>query len=719
MDTREWVITNGTGSFASGTVCDAHTRTYHGWLIAALNPPVRRTLLFSHIEASLYVAGQAIDLGSNFWASGDVHPQGFQWLQSFSLKPVPTWVWGEQDWQVARQIVMPFGLTGYASVDDFCKKKQSQLAITASCSHRVLIRYRYDGYQTAILTLRPLIGDRSFHHQQRSKSGLQFSQLINDHSLSLQAIRQNWVGTPWTLSWSRGDYYPDGVWYWNFLYPEETRRGLSDTEDLYSPGYLVATLKPGASVVLEAQVGLSTAATLLQDTTFDQLLKAEGVALKSLIGVSQSPVVSSELPGLPVAETTQIVASMPALAASQPISEATASKLPYASLPQLKQRLWRASDRFITYRQSTQGATVIAGYPWFSDWGRDTLIALPGLTLTTGRFSIARNLLQTFATHCDYGLMPNAFPDPEASPFFNNLDVSLWWIEALGLYVEATQDWDFLITHYPTVQRIYKNLAIGTLHNIRIDASDSLITWNAAAEALTWMDVVSDGQPVTPRRGKAIEINGLWYSALRWAQRWAEWICQNTGDCPLSLQSQGRRYAQQAEQVEEALRAFWNPQQGYFYDCIGPDDEPDPSIRPNAVIALSLTHCGFSEDYARQALLVARDRLLTPYGLRSLERSDPAYGGHYLGNVFQRDRTYHQGTVWSWLIGPFIRAWKRFYPDQPLPFDGRPLLEHFQHEAAFDAISEIFDGDEPHAPQGAIAQAWSVAELIRHWDDIF
>ncbi|MGB3496196.1 MAG: amylo-alpha-1,6-glucosidase [Elainellaceae cyanobacterium] len=758
MDTREWLITNGTGSFASGTVADAHTRTYHGWLIASLQPPSQRTLLLSHIEASLYVAGQAVDLGCNFWTSGDVHPKGFQYLQSFSPLPAPKWVWAGDNWQISRQIIMPFGLTQYVSIDDFCDKKwQQQTKPSASpdfasgknpsdppqnssihpsdtlsspvISNRVLIRYTYQGSQPAILTLRPLIGDRSFHRQQRCEPGTQFSQLVNTQRLTLQAIRPNQAGTPWTLSWTQGIYYPDGVWYWNVFYPEETRRGLGDTEDLYSPGYLVVTLEPGTTVTLEAAVvGSPPSVSHLDDETFDRVLHIERSRsqwlLQPLRSSEDDPAPANSLLPQPESHSPIEPASTRDVniqSQMEPVGDPNLPKAPLDSLSlhHLKERLWQAGDRFIVYRQSVNGASVLAGYPWFSDWGRDAFIALPGLALTTGRFALARDLLQTFSDYCDGGLMPNAFPNRGFSPTFNNLDVSLWWVETLGLYIEASQDWDFLVEQYPTVQRIYKNFTIGTLYNVHIDASDGLLTWDAPGEALTWMDVVVEGEAVTPRLGKAIEINGLWYSMLCWAEQWAQWICENTDNCSTPLLSQGQRYGRQAAQVKESLNQFWNSQRGYFYDCIGPDDEPDHSIRPNALIALSLSHCGFSDDYARRALLVARDRLLTPYGLRSLDRAHPAYRGKYVGNVYARDRAYHQGVAWSWLIGPFIRAWQRFYPDDPLPVDGRFLLDHFQHQGGFDSISEIFDGDDPHAAQGAIAQAWSVAEMIRHWDDIF
>ena len=659
LDTREWLLTNGLGSFASGTVSDARTRTYHGWLIAALEPPSRRTLLLSHLDASLEVASSVVALGTNFWSRGTIEPAGFKLLRSFEVEPVPTWTWGQDNWQLSRQLLMPHSLAG--GEDSFC--------------HRILLQYRYQGSDVAVLKLRPVIGDRDFHHQQKVDPDLQFSQLIGQQQICLQAIRQGQTGTPWQLRWTQGDYQADPFWYGDYHLPEETKRGLGDREDLYSPGYLTITLRPGENLVLEAQVGWSKQPSLSLD--FEQAVQTEQKRLADQF--------------THLAQTS-------------------------ATLAQAKtwHQLLRAGDQFIVYRTSIAGPTVIAGYPWFNDWGRDTLISLPGLALTTQRFDLAKGLLQTFGRYCRYGLIPNAFPDAGAEPFYNSIDAALWWIETLGLYLEATQDWDFLSEQYPVVQQIYKAFTTGTKYNIQVDAVDGLVVWNAPGVALTWMDAVVEGQPVTPRRGKPVEINALWYSALCWASNWAERLSRDTVE-GVNLSNQARRYAQQAQQVKASLQKFWNPNMGYFYDTIEPDDRLNAQIRPNAVLALSLHHCGFPPEQARQVIQLAMRNLLTPYGLRSLDPADPDYVGSYTGNAQHRDYAYHQGTVWSWLIGPFIFAWKRFYDLEPLPFDWQPLLEHFQQQACLGSISEIFDGDAPHAAQGAIAQAWSVAELIRHY----
>ena len=657
LDRREWLLTDGLGSFASGTVCEGRTRTYHGWLMAALEPPSRRTLLLSHLEASLEIGEQVWPLSTNFWVGGVTDPQGYQWLRDFTINPYPQWLWADQDWQLRRSLFMPHANPGDPT--------------------RLLIQYHYTGNTPAILRLRPLIGDRDFHHQQLSHDRLTFSQFLHPQTTCFQAIQSNQGGQPWCLRWTEGGQYTiDGIWYWNYLLLEEEERGLNHREDLYSPGYLSIQLQPGDLFSLEARVSWPDAhLPSLQSQDFNQAVEAEQQRLNQLFGHLAPP-------------------------------------------PNISQTLWqqllKASDQFLVHRVSINGYTAIAGYHWFNDWGRDTLISLPGLTLTTQRFEIAKGLLETFGRYCRDGLIPNAFPDQGNEPSYNSLDATLWWIETLGLYLEATQDWDFLIAQYPIVRQIYKRFMAGTLYNIRLDATDGLITWDDFKVALTWMDAVVNGEPITPRRGKPVEINALWYSALCWMTLWAEKMAGFKAEQREKYQQQQAKYQQQSQQVQASLQKFWNHRQQYLYDLIAPDDHKNDQIRPNAIIALSLTHCAFTPDQGQAIMQVCQNRLLTPYGLRTLDPADPDYQGRYGGGPEKRDRAYHQGTVWPWLLGPFVRAWQRFYPEKPLPFDWQPLLTHFQSAACLGSISEILEGDAPHSPKGAIAQAWSVAEVIRH-----
>ncbi|MBD2410266.1 amylo-alpha-1,6-glucosidase [Nostoc calcicola FACHB-389] len=701
LDTREWLLTNGLGSFASGTISDIRTRTYHGWLFAATNPPSERTLLLSHLEASLEVLGNVVALGTNIWGNGRIERSGYELLRSFDINPVPKWIWGQDNWQLTRQLVMPYGWEGCREWGVGSRGERGNFSLSPmpnapkQLSHRILIQYRYEGSEQAILRLRLLIAERNFHHQQAFSPELQFSQLLGQQQVCLQARKFEHYGIPWHLRWTQGNYQPDAVWYWNYRFLEETKRGLGDKEDLHSPGYLTVKLQPGDAVTLEAREGLpNSVLDVLTAETFAETVEAEQERLSQIFGWSEGG--TGEWGLGTKKESSNLYPPLPT---------------PHSSI---RQQLLKASDRFIVYRASIAGPTVIAGYHWFNDWARDTLIALPGLTLVPQRFDLAKALLQAFGHYCRHGLIPNAFPDADSEPFYNSIDAPLWWIETLGLYLEATQDWQFLAEQFPVVQQIHKAFVGGTRYNIQADATDGLIGWDARGVALTWMDVVIGPNPVTPRCGKPVEINALWYSALCWLSQWAKRLSQLEFGEPVRLSKQAQRYAQQAQKVKNSLQKFWNPQLGYLYDTIEPDDRRNFQIRPNAVLALSLHHCGFSEHQGCQILDLATSSLLTPYGLRSLDPGDPEYKGKYEGNQEQRDRAYHQGSVWAWLIGPYIRAWQRFYPQQALPFDWQPLIDHFLFAGCIGSISEIFDGDPPHTPRGAIAQAWSVAEVIRH-----
>ena len=715
IDRREWLLTNGLGSMSSGTICDARTRTYHGWLIAALAPPGNRTLLLSHFEASLEIAGKIWALSTNFWDGGKtIDPLGYQLLRSFTIEPIPTWIWGNKEWQLTRAIHMPYGIEKKQEVKG---ERQAKISCTIpQFCHRIMIKYRYEGSKAGILRLRPLIGDRDFHKQQFGDDRIQFSQLVSNQRLYLQSIRQGKPGTPWQLHWSGGNYQPDGLWYWNYYYPEENQRGLGDREDLYSPGYLTVMLQPGETVTLEARVGCPESnITDLNSQSFERALIDEQTRQNQLLS-QKSKVKSQNLSLFPIKRASPLGLFVTNI--DDRNDSPLQSPLPEKTWHQLLQ----AGDRFIAYRASIGSPTVISGYPWFNDWGRDTLISIPGLALATGRFTLAKGLLKTFGSYCQNGLIPNTFLNGSRQPIYNSIDASLWWLETLGIYLETTQDWDFLIEQYPLVRKIYKAYTAGTNYKIQVDATDGLLTWNAPNVAITWMDVVLDGKPIAPRLGKPVEINALWYSSLCWLSQWTEKMVIGAVSDRIRLMHHSQHYTQQAQKVKASLQKFWHPEVNYLYDTIEPDDRRDGTIRPNAIIALSLYHCGFPEEQARQVLQVAKKRLLTPYGLRSLDPRDPNYIGKYNSDVVggrnyrtHRDRAYHQGTVWSWLIGPFSRAWQRFYPTEALPFDWQPLLDHFQQQACLGSISQLFDGDSPHNPQGAIAQATSVAELIRYF----
>jgi len=352
--------------------------------------------------------------------------------------------------------------------------------------------------------------------------------------------------------------------------------------------------------------------------------------------------------------------------------------------------------------------TVIAGYHWFTDWGRDTMISLEGLTLTTGRHIQARYVLRTFAHYIHEGLIPNMFPEGKKEGLYHTTDATLWFFHALSRYVEATGDKVTLRLILPQLIDIVGYHLKGTLFGIHVDPKDGLLTQGAEGYQLTWMDAKVDDWVVTPRRGKAVEINALWYNALRLLEGWMR-------------EEHGEEAAQQMAAHAERARTsfnqrFWNEKTGFLYDVVDSEQGDDPSCRPNQLFAISLPNPILDRSRWEPVVEVVRTRLLTPVGLRSLAPGEPAYKAMYDGDLRTRDAAYHQGTVWAWLIGPFVDAWLKVHPEDRAGarrfLEG--LLPHL-NEACIGTISEVFDAEPPFTPRGCVAQAWSVAEMLRCW----
>ncbi len=374
------------------------------------------------------------------------------------------------------------------------------------------------------------------------------------------------------------------------------------------------------------------------------------------------------------------------------------------------QRLALAADQFIVRRTTINdlhGFSVIAGYPWFTDWGRDTMISLPGLALVTGQPEIARSVLRTFSAHVSQGMLPNRFPDAGEQPEYNTVDATLWYFEALRAYYETTHDDDLLAELFPTLQSIFEWHTQGTRYQIHVDPADGLVYAGQPGVQLTWMDAKVGDWVVTPRIGKPVEINALWYNALRCLADFAGYLGK-----PSLV------YEAAAEKARAGFSRFWNPVRNYCYDVIDGPQGADVALRPNQIFAVSLRHSPLSTEQQRAIVDVCSRRLLTSFGLRSLDASDPAYVGRYGGHRRTRDAIYHQGAVWGWLIGPFASAHLRVYGD---PQTTLSFLEPFAHhldDHGLGSISEIFDGDPPFTPRGCIAQAWSVAEVLRVYNEI-
>ena len=386
-----------------------------------------------------------------------------------------------------------------------------------------------------------------------------------------------------------------------------------------------------------------------------------------------------------------------------------------APADRLETLLSLAADQFIVFPGSRmeehamaqasgdEARTVIAGYYWFTDWGRDTMISLEGLTLCTGRHREGRAILRTFARYIRDGLIPNLFPEGERTGLYHTADATLWFFHALDRYYEVTGDRDTLMVLYPALKQIVEHHMKGTSFGIGVDARDGLLNAGASGYALTWMDAKVEGWVVTPRRGKPVEIQGLWYNAVRLMGQWADDLGERTD-----------RWDELAERVKESFnRRFWYAPGGYLFDVIDGECGDDPSLRPNQIFAMSLRYPVLEQERWSSALATVRDKLLTPFGLRTLAPGHRDYKAMYFGDLRARDAAYHQGTVWAWLIGHFIDAsMKAGIPRA----DCRRMLSAFEGHLADDGIgtiSEIFDADPPYAPRGCIAQAWSVAEVLR------
>ncbi len=497
------------------------------------------------------------------------------------------------------------------------------------------------------LELRPFFAGRDYHYLMQANEGIAAAGEFADDTLTYRPYPDQ-PTVHLRAADARWEADPD--WFYNFQYPREEERGLDASEDLFTPGRLRLVLEPGTTA------GLVVA---------DEANNADPAAL-----------LAAEI------DRRQCVA-LPASIVSDP----------------LLARLARSADQFLV-RRGDGLHTLLAGYHWFTDWGRDTMIALPGICLVTGRHTEAKSIFQAFAAHVSAGMIPNRFPDVGEEPEYNTVDATLWFFSALYKYLRYTGDYDFAKELWPTLKEIVAWHRTGTRYGIRVDA-DGLLTAGEEGVQLTWMDAKVGDWVVTPRIGKPVEINALWYNALKIMEH-------------LALEF-GADADYGADQVHNAFSAqFWNADCGGLFDLLTPCG-PDPAIRPNQLFALSLPFALVEGERAAQILALVEEHLLTPRGLRSLSPADPAYRAHYHGGPLERDGAYHQGIVWGWLIGPYLTALCRVHGAAGRE-RGSAIIEGFANhlqEAGLGSISEIFDAEPPFAPRGCIAQAWSVAELLR------
>ncbi|HTS82662.1 MAG TPA: amylo-alpha-1,6-glucosidase [Myxococcaceae bacterium] len=635
----EWLLTNGTGGFAMGTVAGSNTRRYHGLLVASLHPPVQRVVTLSRLEETVLTADGAVALAVNQYPN-TLHPDGYTRLARFSLDDGPVWTWSVSGAEIERRVLLAPG------------------------AQTVVVRYASSA--PARIRVEPLLAFRDYHGLTHRNPDAWTGFEEHEHE-GLRTVRlQPYGGLPSLRLVHRGSAFRGApVWHENVEYLEELDRGLDFREDLLLPGSFELELGPGRPGLVAASV--ETAAP----------------DLDALAGLFR--------PAEPVR----------AVPAGRPVRRADAPG-------EARARLERAADAFLV-RRADRSATVIAGYPWFTDWGRDTMIALPGLLVARGQLPLAREVLEGFLAHLDGGLVPNRFPDAAGPAEYNTVDATLFMFQAVHAWERAGGAQDFLRdVFYPAARAIVDAHLRGTHHGIHVDPVDGLLVAGGPGSNLTWMDARVDGVPATPRHGKPVEVNALWYNALRLSERWARQL----GDGP-----RARSFGREADLVAGAFdRAFWNDARRCCFDVILPEG-PDGRLRPNQLLAVGLPFPLLDGRRRAMVLEAVEVALVTPVGLRTLARGDPGYRPSYRGGPSERDSAYHQGVVWPWLVGPYVDALFAVRGDSMETRNrARAAVTSLigrMETGCLGQLPECFEPEPPFRPVGAPAQAWSVAEVLR------
>jgi len=649
----EWLVTNGLGGYASGTVAGPVTRRYHGLLVAALPTPLGRMVLLSHLWERVRLPDRTVIVLTAEDRAGALELAGARNLIEFRLEDgLPVWRYDLGGIELEKRVLMPHG------------------------QNTVYVRYTLQRSHGSLrLTLRPSTPFRSHHAP--------VTEPLPGRPVITATEGRYEISAGESLPPLRFSLDADGAAFTvderalpQVTYRIEAGRGYEAVGDLWSPGYFRLDLSADRPATLAASAESWPTLRALDPTA---AWAAEHERRRRLIA-----------------------AAVPAA------REGPAAELVLAADQFIVTPIGRVEDAARARAAGDEARSVVAGYHWFTDWGRDTMISLEGLTLTTGRHLEAGYLLRTFAQYVRGGLIPNLFPEGNEEALYHTADATLWFFHALDRYVDVVGDGATLERLLPTLVEIIDRHLAGTRFGIGADPKDGLLRQGAPGYQLTWMDAKVGDWVVTPRRGKAVEINALWYNALRLLEGWL--IAR--GD-----KTAGHALHEHAELARASFNArFWYPEGGYLYDVVDGENGDDPACRPNQVLAIALRHPVLDPTRWEAVLDVVRSRLLTPVGLRSLAPGHPDYKSTYDGDLRARDAAYHQGTVWAWLIGPFVDAWRRTYPKDR---DGahRTLEGFAAHlgEAGIGSISEIFDAEAPFTPRGCIAQAWSVAEVLRAW----
>jgi len=647
LRSREWLITNGLGGYASGTLAGSPARKYHGLFVPNLSAPKGRHIMISRCDEIIHDGESALNLGGAEFENGRVSGDADRCLREFRLDHgIVTWVFEIGQAVFEKSIVMPHN------------------------QNTVCVQYRLLQGAALELHIRPYVSFRRHDESPAALPGQEFTLEVRRGRHEVR-LRNSALTLRMAVRPRSAAFMTDELDEHQFMYRIERDRGDPAFESAFSPGYFVAHIEGDKPIMFVASTHPWDQLEFDAGSVFD----AERRRVDQLLSLEP------RLAGDPFAEQL-------AMAADQ-----------FIVLPGS-----RLEENVMAQAAGSELRSIYAGYHWFGDWGRDTMISLEGLTLCTGRYREAGAILRTFSHYVNHGLLPNLFPEGERQALYHTVDATLWYFHAISRYLEATGDRDILTALFPVLQSIIDRHLEGTLFNIHADPADGLISAASEGLQLTWMDAKVDGWVVTPRRGKPVEIQALWYNALRLMAAWS-----------VDFGSPGP-YEEHAERVRTSFnRRFWDEARGRLYDVIDGPEGDDGSLRPNQVFAISLTNPVLDQHRWSAVIDVLRERLLTSYGLRTLSPDHADYKPQYRGDLRSRDAAYHQGTVWPWLIGHFIDAFLKVHPD---PTAARAMLQAFRGhlgDAGVGSISEIFDAEAPHAPGGCIAQAWSIAEVLRAW----
>ena len=656
---HEWLVTNGMGGYSSSTVAGIVTRRYHGLLVAALANPLGRTVMLNTLLDSVEDASGRRALlsleprmggegGSPESNSRSTSSTPAALITEFRLDAgMPVWRYALQSATIEKRVLMPYR------------------------QNTVIVLYRVSGTGPVTLHLTPAVHFRNHESPVSDATYEHYAFAVQENDLritttDLPPLQIRVEG--------KARFIEDPRRREQIGYPVEETRGYAFRGSLWSPGTFVLPVEPGDAVALIAST---------EDPTIMRALSAQEA-------------LDAELE-----RKRRLIEAAPPEAHTGPAAQLVIAADQFVIRP-----VGRVRDTVRAAAVGDEIRTVIAGYHWFTDWGRDTMVSLEGLTLCTGRTREAGFILRTFAQYVRDGLIPNLFPDGSDEGLYHTADATLWFFHALQRYVDVTGYWPVVEQVLPVMRDIVEAHLRGTRFGIGVDHADDLLREGADGYQLTWMDAKVDGWVVTPRRGKAVEINALWYNALCVLSHW---------ECELGDQALARQYKERAERVRESFnRRFWYADGGYLYDVIDGPNGNDNACRPNQVFAISLPHAVLDEERWPAVMNVVQERLLTPVGLRSLAPGHPDFKPKYFGDLRTRDAAYHQGTVWAWLIGPWIDAWLKLHPEDRAGarrfLNG--LIAHLP-EFGVGSIAEIFDAEPPYTPRGCIAQAWSVAEVLR------